>query len=117
MKARIRKAIAWARSPEGQRAMHVGVVSLGGSALVWLLKDNEKRFRELEERGLMPVDDFATVGDVYELDNRVRALEGKPPRPLVIDVEPVSEAAPEPPPAPVEAPTGAEGAQEGLEGS
>ena len=52
----------------------------------------------------MPIDDFATVGQVYELDDRVRTLEGKPPRvPLSM------EAPPEAPEAPAAAPAAQEG--------
>lgn len=61
---RIRRA---ATDPQTHRGLAFGAVLLGTVGIRFLIEDTLSRLDRLEKRGLMPVDDFATLGDLENL--------------------------------------------------
>lgn len=78
MRRLIRKGLAKLREPSVQRSIQLLTVAAGFGALKQLLEDYANRLDALEERGLVPIDDLVTVGDVAKLDRRIWHLEGEP---------------------------------------
>lgn len=66
---------AWFRKDVTQRSLMVLGVAFGGTCLKMLLEETHTRLDALEERGLVPIDDLATVGDLGKLEGRLLALE------------------------------------------
>jgi hypothetical protein len=76
VKRHLARLKAWAKRDKVQQTFAIGLVALGASSLRFLLEDHDKRLRDLEERGLVPLDDLATVGDLAKLEGRVNELAG-----------------------------------------
>lgn len=76
--ARIRKVAAWAQQPKVQRSFRIAAVAFGATCLKQLLTEQNERLDALEERGLVPLDDMVTLGDMAKIDRRVWVLEGEP---------------------------------------
>lgn len=72
----MRRLRSWWDKPATQRGFMVLGVAFGGSCLKMLLEETHTRLDALEERGLVPIDDLATVGDLGKLEGRILALEG-----------------------------------------
>jgi hypothetical protein len=70
---------AWLNRPPVQRAIRLGMVSMGLQALHGLLKEHEERIGELEERGLVPIDDLVTIRDLEKVERRLEKVEGPSP--------------------------------------
>ena len=75
-----------------QWAIDLALVTAGAAAIKRRLENTRDRLVALEERGLLPLDDFATVGDL----DRLRADAGLPPIVRrVVDVDVVEPAPPD----------------------
>jgi hypothetical protein len=72
---------AWLRKDTTQRHFAIGMVALAASSIDFLLRDTDRRLDALEERGLVPIDDLATVGDLGKLEKRIKELEPVHPSP------------------------------------
>jgi hypothetical protein len=73
-------AMGWAKfnEPAVQQSLRLMTVAAGFAAAKQLLEEYGTRLVALEERGLVPLDDMATVGDLAKIDRRVWVLEGEP---------------------------------------
>lgn len=71
----MKRVKAWARKDSTRRTLLVACVALGAGSLRLLLEETHTRLDALEERGLVPIDDLATIGDLGKLEGRVVALE------------------------------------------
>jgi hypothetical protein len=82
-------------------AIDLLLVTAGAAAVKRRIEAIHGRLAELEERGLVPLDDLVTVRDVAKIDRRVWVLEGEPgPDPAaVFDQQPAGELEEEPAPA------------------
>lgn len=78
MRARLRQAWAWLQRDSTQRSIQLLVVAAGFGALKQILEDHHKRLDELEERGLVPLDDLVTLRDLEKIEARIGALEPEP---------------------------------------
>lgn len=56
----------------------LALITMGAAAVKRRLETIHTRLDELEERGLVPLDDLVTVRDVAKIDRRVWVLEGEP---------------------------------------
>jgi hypothetical protein len=72
----MRRLREWARKDSNRRRLLVMGVAFGGTCLEFLLEETHTRLEALEERGLVPIDDLATVGDLGKLEGRIKTLEG-----------------------------------------
>ncbi len=78
MRRLIARAIAKLREPKVQRAIQLAGITFGATCAKNLFEEIYGRLDDLEERGLVPLDDLVTVRDVSKLDRRVWVLEGEP---------------------------------------
>lgn len=59
------------------------LITAGAAAVKRRLEAVHGRLKDLEERGLVPLDDLMTIRDAAKIDHRVWTLEGEPgPDPL-----------------------------------
>lgn len=72
---RLKQIWAWYRTDKVQRAVALGAIAAGGAGAKMLWADAHKRLDALEERGLVPIDDLATVGDLGKLEGRMLKVE------------------------------------------
>lgn len=75
MRRRLRQAWAWFHTDKVQRSVRLLAVAAGFGALKQILEDHENRMGELEERGLVPLDDLVTLRDLEKVEARLGALE------------------------------------------
>ncbi|HEV2369124.1 MAG TPA: hypothetical protein VGR90_04575 [Acidimicrobiales bacterium] len=75
MRRRLRQAWAWFHTDKVQRSVRLLAVAAGFGALKQILEEHDKRLEELEERGLVPIDDLVTIRDLVKVETRIGALE------------------------------------------
>jgi hypothetical protein len=102
----LRRLVTWGRSPKVQRAVQLAGITFGATCAKNLFEEIYGRLDALEERGLVPLDDLVTIGDVAKIDRRVWVLEGEQgPDPVAVlegtrHVEEEASAPAEPPAEP-----------------
>lgn len=72
----LKRLVTYLRKADTQRAINLALVTAGAAAAKRLFEEYHGRLAALEERGLVPIDDLATVGDLAKLEERVSALDG-----------------------------------------
>lgn len=75
MRAALARLRAFLGRPQVQKAIDLAIIGYGLSRLAALLKEHEERLGELEERGLVPLDDLVTLRDLEKVEGDVRALQ------------------------------------------
>jgi hypothetical protein len=73
----LKRLVTYLRKADTQRTLNIALVTAGAAAARRLFLEYHGRLVALEERGLVPIDDLATVGDLAKLEDRVSALDGK----------------------------------------
>lgn len=78
-----------------QVAIDLALITAGAAAVKRRLEAIHTRLGDLEERGLVPLDDLVTVRDVAKIDRRVWVLEGEPgPDPAAVFEDPHDQPCP-----------------------
>lgn len=73
-------------------AIDLFLIVAGANAVKRQFEAVQGRLAELEERGLVPLDDLVTIRDVAKIDRRVWVLEGEPgPDPAAAFEQPTGE--------------------------